>query len=86
MSPWETETECQTFLDRVRHKFEKTAIFEVYEDDEGKWDLAMFDSRYSHWHTIWKYLQEHDALDRFSTWRDTWYPIWKHCSKRGMSG
>jgi hypothetical protein len=40
IAPWETEAECQAFVDRVRPKFEETAIFEVFQDDEGTWDIA----------------------------------------------
>ena len=58
-SPWQTETECQAFVDRVRPKFEETAIFEVYQDDDGTWEMAMFDSRYAHWHTIWVHCREY---------------------------
>ena len=49
IAPWQTEVECQAFVDRVRTKFEETSIFEVYQDDDGTWDVAMFDSRYAHW-------------------------------------
>ncbi len=82
ISPWETEVECRAFLDRVRPTFEETAIFEVYEDEEGKWDIAMFDSRWAHWHTIWKYCQEHGI--EFEDVRENWYAIWHHCTKRGI--
>ena len=40
-------------------KFEATAILEVYQDDAGTWDVAMFDSRYAYWHTIWLHCREH---------------------------
>jgi hypothetical protein len=53
----------------VRSKFEETAIFEAHQDDEGKWDIRMFDSRYSHWHTIWKYCQELGGLDNYEALR-----------------
>lgn len=70
-------------MDRVRPKFEKIAIFEVYQDAEGKWDLRMFDSRYSHWHTIWKYCQEHGI--EYDDVRENWCAIWHHCcEKRGI--
>jgi hypothetical protein len=46
-------------VDHVRPKFEATAILEVYQDDAGTWDVAMFDSRYAHWHTIWLHCREH---------------------------
>lgn len=59
VAPWKTEAECRAFVDRVRPKFEETAIFEVYLDDDGKWDVGMFDSRYSHWHWIWLHCREH---------------------------
>ena len=41
VAPWKTEAECRAFVDRVRPKFEETAIFEVYLDDDGKWDVGM---------------------------------------------
>ncbi len=59
VAPWETEADCQAFVDRVRPKFEETAIFEIYQDDEGTWDMAMFGSRYAHWHTIWLHCREY---------------------------
>jgi hypothetical protein len=40
IAPWDTEAECQAFVDRVRPKFVETAIFEVYQDDEGTWDIS----------------------------------------------
>ena len=44
IAPWDTQAECQAFVDRVRPEFEETAIFDVHKDDEGTWDIAMFDS------------------------------------------
>ena len=59
IAPWETEAECRAFVDRVRPKFEETAIFDVYEKDDGKWDVAMFDSRWAHWRDIWHHCRRH---------------------------
>jgi hypothetical protein len=61
LAPGQTEAECRAFLDRVRPKFAETSIFEVYRDGEGKWDIKIFDSRYSHWHTIWLHCREHGS-------------------------
>jgi hypothetical protein len=80
---WESEAECRAYVDRVRPKFEKETIFEIYQDEEG-WQIKLFDSRYSHWHTIWKYCQEHNALNKYEEWRDCWCPILRDCRKRGI--
>lgn len=55
---WSSESECSAFVDRVRPKFEKTAIFEVYQDHQG-WQIAMFDSRYSGWHKLWMFCRKY---------------------------
>jgi hypothetical protein len=60
-APRQTEAECRAFLDRVCPKFAETSIFEVSRDDAGKWDIKIFDSRYSHWHTIWLHCREHGS-------------------------
>jgi hypothetical protein len=57
--PGRPKAECR--VDRVRPKFAETSIFEVYRDGEGKWDLKIFDSRFSHWHTIWLHCREHGS-------------------------
>ena len=62
IAPWETEAECQAFVDRVRPKFEQTATFDVYQKDDGKWDVALFDSRYAHWRTIWHHCREYGLV------------------------